>query len=267
MYNISISGFTRSSIYIYDISSLRVNYSYKFGNVSCLQAVLPKFLADHPPDQVQWKWIEQYFPLTPLNFPNSLFGKCAKYLAKITQMKSYLEKHMFVHLTSKLTSGRNQPRVACVSWTVSPDINWAECEAKHSVQSSAQFKKPPWNTHRQHLPLYLHFVSQGAGITELYECPSPITFSISVLLKALGTVVSIVNKLWAWWSMVWFPVWARDSSLLKTKSVAHKASYSMAAAGFWTFNLLALKLRINGGKTLHPLLALFCCQLCKKPDP
>jgi len=206
-------------------------------------------------------------PPSPLNFPNSVFGKCAKCLAKITQMKSYIEKHMFVHLTSKLTSGRNQPRVACVSWTVSPDINWAECEAEHSVQSSAQFKKPPWNTHRQHLPLYLHFVSQGAGITELYECPSPITFSISVLLKALGTVVSIVNKLWAWWSMVWFPVWARDSSLLKTKSVAHKASYSMAAAGFWTFNLLALKLRINGGKTLHPLLALFCCQLCKKPDP
>jgi len=134
-------------------SVFHLNYSYKSGNVSCLQAVLPKFLADHPPDQVQWKWIEQYFPPSPLNFPNSVFGKCAKYLAKITQMKSYLEKHMFVHLTSKLTSGRNQPRVACVSWTVSPDINWAECEAKHSVQSSAQFKKPPWNTHRQHLPL------------------------------------------------------------------------------------------------------------------
>jgi len=27
IYDVSISGFTRSSIYIYDISSLRVNYS------------------------------------------------------------------------------------------------------------------------------------------------------------------------------------------------------------------------------------------------
>ena len=180
---------------------------------------------------------------------------------------SHILKNTFVHLTSKLTSGRNQPRVACVSWTVSPDINWAQCEAEHSVQSSAQFKKPPWNAQRrQHLPLYLHFVSQEAGITDLYECPSPITFSSSILLNALGTVVCIVNKLWAWWSMVWFPVWARDSCL-KTRSVDHKASYSMATTGFWTFSLLALRLRISWDKTLHPLLALFCCQLCEKPDP
>jgi len=33
IYDVSISGFTRSSIYIYDISSLRVNLSFILGSV------------------------------------------------------------------------------------------------------------------------------------------------------------------------------------------------------------------------------------------
>jgi len=54
----------------------------------------------------------------------------------------------------------------CISWDLSPYINWAECEGQHSVQSSAQFKKcytstpphtPPWTAHRQHLPFYPSF--------------------------------------------------------------------------------------------------------------
>jgi hypothetical protein len=89
----------------------------------------------------------------------------------------------------------------------------------------------------------------------------------SVLLNAVSTVVSVVTKLWTWCSTVWNPVWARDPSLLKTISVAHPASYSMVTAWFWTINLIALSLRISGGKTLHRLVALFCCQMCKKPDP
>jgi len=85
-----------------------------------------------------------------------------------------------------------------------------------------------------------------------------------ILLNALGTVVCIVSKLWV--DAPQFESQHGQGILLETRSVAHKASYSIATAWFWTFNLLALKLRISGGKTLHPLLDLFCCQMCKKSD-
>jgi len=36
IYDVSISGFTRSSIYIYDISSLRVNITWRYSSPECL---------------------------------------------------------------------------------------------------------------------------------------------------------------------------------------------------------------------------------------
>jgi len=36
IYDVSISGFTRSSIYIYDISSLRVKFQLPFNNIKRL---------------------------------------------------------------------------------------------------------------------------------------------------------------------------------------------------------------------------------------
>jgi hypothetical protein len=45
---------------------------------------------------------------------------------------------MLVQLTSKLALGCNQPCVECVPGVVSPDVKWAECEADHSIPSSAQ---------------------------------------------------------------------------------------------------------------------------------
>ena len=48
--------------------------------------------------------------------------------------------HIFVHLTSKLALGHNQPSAECVPGALSPDIKLAEYEGDHSVPYSGQVK-------------------------------------------------------------------------------------------------------------------------------
>ena len=157
---------------------------------------------------------------------------------KNNTQRSHVLNCTLVDLTSKLTSGCNQPCVGCVSWTLSPDINSTECEADHSLQSSAQFKKPPWNAHTGNIFLFTFTLCHKMPVLLSIMTAHHINFSTSILLNALDIVLCIVNKLWAWWFTVWVPAWVRDSTLLKTRSVAHIASYSMAVASDWIFKIM-----------------------------